>query len=118
MLSWNCSLPVPPPLTWDRKKTSIKTPFAPDDARSEPLHERGWLWCDTLGFWLGTWQGTVSREPTPRLRFYHRDGNLVLMPEEAEKQQADRAQKEAETEKQRADRLAARLRELGENLDL
>lgn len=105
--------------------------------------ERGWLWCQTLGFWLGTWQGTTDREPAIWLRFYDRSGNLVLLPEEAAQQQAEQARQQAEQarqqaeqagqqaeqerqraeqeqqradqEQQRAERLAARLRELGED---
>ena len=72
----------------------------------QPLtpNEQGWLWCQRLGLWLGTWQGTIERETAVWLRFYERAGNLVLLPEEAERQ--------------RAERLAARLRELGENPDI
>ncbi|MBW4690221.1 MAG: Uma2 family endonuclease [Lyngbya sp. HA4199-MV5] len=76
------------------------------------LNDRGWLWCETLQLWLGTWEGNIQREPPtgtcPWLRFYDRDGNLVLLPEEA-------AQRQVEQERQRSDRLANRLRELGEN---
>ncbi len=25
--------------------------------------DRGWLWCETLNLWLGTWEGQVQREP-------------------------------------------------------
>lgn len=53
--------------------------------------------------WLGTWQGTVEDDTTAWLRFYDTFENLVLLPEEAERQ--------------RAERLAARLRELGEDLN-
>ncbi|OUL30182.1 Uma2 family endonuclease [Nostoc sp. 106C] len=106
--------------------------------RYQPLvaNEQGWLWCETLGFWLGTWDGTIDRETALWLRFYDREGNLVFLPEEAEHQRAEtesqraeaesqraeaefqRAESErqrAESERQRAERLAARLRELGEN---
>jgi Uma2 family endonuclease len=85
--------------------------------RYEPLvaNERGWLWCETLGFWLGTWEGTVDRETATWVRFFDEFGNLVLLPEEAAQQQAEAAQQQAEQERQRADRLAARLRELGED---
>ncbi|WP_017660194.1 Uma2 family endonuclease [Baaleninema simplex] len=78
----------------------------------QPLEtqENGWLWCETLGFWLGTWQGTIDRETAIWLRFYDTEGNVVPLPEEA-------AQQQAETERQRAERLAARLRELGEDPD-
>ena len=71
--------------------------------RYQPLvpNESGWLWCQTLGFWLGTWEGTIDRETAVWLRFYEYSGNLVFLPEEAERQ--------------RSERLAARLSELGED---
>ncbi len=87
--------------------------------------ERGWLWCEKLGLWLGTWQGTIDRETMNWLRFYDSTGGLVLLPEEVAQQNAEIAQQKAEAEFQRAEagsqrveRLAARLRELGENPDL
>ena len=97
---------------------------------------RGWLWCSVLGFWLGTWSGTIDRETAPWLRFYDSNFNLLLLPEEVEQQRAyiekqraeaereraeverERAEAErerAEAERERAERLAARLRELGED---
>jgi len=86
---------------------------------------RGWLWCETLGLWLGTWEGTIDRETLTWLRFYDSEGSLVLLPEEAAQQRAEaetqRAEAEtrrAESEAQRSARLAARLRELGEAPDL
>lgn len=103
-------------------------PIAPD--------ERGFLWCQTLGFWLGTWEGTVDRETAVWLRFYDNSGNLVLLPEEAaqakaeeerqqaeqekqkaeqEKQRAEQEKQRAEQERQRADRLLEQLRSLGIN---
>ncbi|WP_397333987.1 Uma2 family endonuclease [Oscillatoria salina] len=85
----------------------------------QPLtpNEQGWLWCEVLGFWLGTWDGTIQRETASWLRFYDAEGNLVFLPEEAERQRAETERQRAETERQRAERLAARLRELGENPD-
>ncbi len=106
--------------------------------RYQPLvaNEQGWLWCETLGFWLGTSEETINRETASWLRFYNQEKNLVFLPEEAERQRADvesqradvesqRAEAErqradverqrADVERQRADRLAARLRELGED---
>jgi len=58
--------------------------------RYQPLvpEERGWLWCQTLDFWLGTWEGTIDRETAIWLRFYDREGNLVLLPEEASEQRS------------------------------
>ena len=108
--------------------------------RYQPLepNERGWLWCQSLGLWLGTWSGTIEREPAVWLRFYDRDGNLVPLPEEAavqrleeasqqveqasqqveqERQRAEQESQRAEQERQRAERLAAKLKELGEDPD-
>lgn len=76
-------------------------------------NERGWLWSKRLGFWLGTWQGTIDRETAVWLRFYDESGNLVLLPEEVAQQQANAAQQQVEQERLRADRLAAKLQELG-----
>ena len=92
----------------------VYDPFDPNELRGWHLggnqryselspNERGWLWCETLGLWLGTWSGTIERETAPWLRFYDPEGKRVLLPEEAERE--------------RADRLAARLRELGEDPD-
>ncbi len=118
----------------------IYDPFDPQslegwhlDAKQQyqPLaaNERGWLWCESLGLWLGTWSGTIRREPSTGvyqwLRFYDRQKNLVLLPEEVaelEQQRAEAAQQWAEQEHQRAEaaqaraeRLAAHLKALGED---
>ncbi|WP_204105776.1 MULTISPECIES: Uma2 family endonuclease [Spirulina sp. CCY15215] len=52
--------------------------------------DRGWLWCDNLGLWLGTWEGTILRETASWLRFYDPEENLVLLGEERERERADR----------------------------
>ena len=99
---------------WHLDNNQCYQPLVPDD--------RGWLWCERLGFWLGTWSGIVDRETATWVRFFDESGNLVLLPEEAAQQQAQAAQQQVETaqqqaerERQRADLLAARLRELGED---
>ena len=100
----------------------VYDPFRPDSLqgwhlnakqRYEPLvpNDRGWLWCETLGLWLGTWQGTIDLTSGFWLRFYDSDGNLIPFPEEAAEQRAESAE-------QRAARLAQRLIELGENPDI
>ena len=80
----------------------------------------GRLYCESLGLWLGVWQGTIENSQGNWLRFFDGDGNLVLMRDEAETQRAtlERQQKEEviqqlEIEKQQKERLAAKLRELG-----
>jgi Uma2 family endonuclease len=86
--------------------------------------DRGWLRSPQLGLWLGTWEGTISRETAVWLRFYHPDCELVLLPAEAERDRAEqecqRAEQEhqrAEQERQRAEKLAAQLRSLGVDPD-
>ncbi|MGK7881014.1 MAG: Uma2 family endonuclease [Crocosphaera sp.] len=80
-------------------------------------NEKGWLWCQKLNLWVGVWQGEINRDFAPWLRFYDTEENLVLLPKEAERQRADNEQQRADNEQQRAERLAARLRELGEDPD-
>ena len=64
-------------------------------------NEQGWLWCETLGLWLGNWEGRVQREPAvgtcPWLRFYNAAGSLVLLPEEAAVERAEQAEQEKAT---------------------
>ncbi|PLZ29995.1 hypothetical protein CBP10_13935, partial [Fischerella thermalis WC558] len=59
---------------------------------------QGWLWSQQLNLFLGIYQ--------EKLRFLTAAGELVPTPEEV-----------AEQEKQRSDRLAAKLRELGVDPD-
>ncbi|MBN3940585.1 MAG: Uma2 family endonuclease [Nostoc sp.] len=68
------------------------------DGEYQPLEQnpQGWLWSQQLGLYLGVVQ--------EKLRFYTREGELIPTPEEVAQQQ-----------KQRSDRLAAKLREL--NID-
>lgn len=64
---------------------------------------KGWMWSQQVGLFLGVHED--------KLRFFTTEGKLVPSPEEAAQQQKLRA----EREKQRADTLAAKLREL--NID-
>ncbi|MEH2175253.1 Uma2 family endonuclease [Nostoc sp.] len=68
------------------------------DGKYQPLEQnpQGWLWSQQLGLYLGVVQ--------EKLRFYTREGELIPTPEEV-----------AQHQKQRSDRLAAKLREL--NID-
>jgi hypothetical protein len=63
-------------------------------------NEQGWLWCQRLGLWLGTWQGIIDREEAVWLRFYDQQGNLVPLPEEAAQQRAEVAEQRAEVAEQ------------------
>lgn len=70
------------------------------------LNERGWLWCQKLGLWLGAWKGDIDGKSAIWLRFYDSEGNLILLPEEAEKQRAEVAE-------ERLENAITRLLELG-----
>lgn len=107
----------------------VYNPFVPDSFRGWHLggqgyedltkSDRGWLWCESLGLWLGTWEGTIKRETAIWLRFFDRDGNLVLLPEEIAQIEAQRAAEErqrAEEERQRADTAQAELEALKQRL--
>jgi Uma2 family endonuclease len=88
--------------------------------------EHGRLWSELLGCAIGGWKGFYMAQEHTWPRLFHRDGTLVLLPEEAQRQRADderqradderqRANDErqrANDERQRADALAARLAEL------
>jgi Uma2 family endonuclease len=80
-------------------------------------NEQGWLWSETLGLWLGTWNGKVEDDTTTWLRFYDAEKNLVLLPEEAAQQQAEQAQQQAEQERQLREELLEKLRRRGINPD-
>jgi Uma2 family endonuclease len=74
----------------------------------QPLiaNEQGWMWCQCLGLWLGTWAGMIDGKDAIWLRFYDREGNLIFLPEEAAeqaRQQAEREKQQAEREKQQAE---------------
>jgi hypothetical protein len=92
----------------------VYDPFDPDSLQGWHLdldegyreitaNEQGWLWCQRLGLWLGSWQGTIDREEAVWLRFYDQQGNLVPLPEEAAQQQAEAAQQRADIAEQRAE---------------
>jgi Uma2 family endonuclease len=65
-------------------------------------NERGWLWSEELGLWIGTWEGTFQNVSGTWIRFYDSDGNLLPTEAEAQRERADE-------ERQRADKLAAEL---------
>ncbi len=85
-----------------------------------PANENNWRFCETLDLWLGNWDGIILREKATWLRFYDKNSNLILLPEEVAKQQILIAQEQkiiAQEQARKAEILAARLRELGENPD-
>lgn len=64
-------------------------------------NERGWLWSERLGLWLGLWEGRYLGDEGVWLRFYTAEGELLPTFEER-----------AEQERQRAERAEAELARL------
>jgi len=103
---------------FNTKDYFVYDPFDASSLRGWSLHQpgyeeleanpRGWLWCETLGLWLGTWEGKILRETAHWLRFYDREGKLVLLPEEREYQRAEQERQEKEQERQRAEQATQR----------
>jgi Uma2 family endonuclease len=77
--------------------------------------EQGWLWSQQLELYLGIYDS--------KLRFFTADGQLIPSPEELaaqeqqraeqERQRAEQAESQLDQERQRSQRLAEKLRELG-----
>ena len=75
-------------------------------------NERGWLWSEVLGVWLGVsdlpYQGWRYRW----LRYYDAEGRLVPTGEEAERQRAEAEHQRAEQERLLREQAERRLAEL------
>ncbi len=83
-------------------------------------NSRGHFVIAEVGVELGIWQGRYQNVDLPWLRWWDRDGHLLLTGEEQaqqERQRAEQAQQRAEQAQQRAELLAARLRSLGVDPD-
>jgi Uma2 family endonuclease len=65
-------------------------------------NDMGWLWSETLGFWLGTWEGIIEGSQGVWLRFFDTAGNLVPLIEEAAQQKANEAEQKADLAQQKA----------------
>lgn len=88
---------------WFSPDTSEIAGFRLMSQKYEPIlpNDSGWLWSEAIELYLGVYDN--------QLRYFSRDGQLVLTPDEA----ALKAQQEASQAQQRAERLAAQLRLLG-----
>jgi Uma2 family endonuclease len=75
---------------------------------------------EELGLSLGVWQGKKAEVTTYWLRWWDKSGNLLLWGSELvaqERQKVEQAELELEQERARADRLAARLKAMGIDLE-
>ncbi|WP_088242249.1 Uma2 family endonuclease [Calothrix rhizosoleniae] len=80
----------------------------------------GHFWIPELELFLGIWQGERLCQTMNWLRWWDKQGNLLLWSSEQAEQERERAEQErerAEQERERAERLAQKLREMGINPD-
>jgi len=80
--------------------------------QSVAANERGRLWSDRLGLWLGLWEGEHMGVKAAWPRFYDPEGRLVLLRAEEEAQRAEQERQHAEQERQRADAAEVELARL------
>jgi Uma2 family endonuclease len=72
----------------------------------------GRMWSEELGLWLGVWVGSYLGRNSAWLRFFTKEGFLVLTEAEAERQRAEADRQRAEAERQRAEAAEAELARL------
>ncbi len=94
---------IPYYVIWDGFRDILEV-YHLDDLRYRRMkpNSRGRYLIEPMSVEFGTWRGRYPNVDAVWLRFFDTNGNLLLTGEER-----------AEQEKQRADRLAAKLRELG-----
>ena len=73
------------------------------------------VWLPSLELGIGLWQGTYQDIDRLWLRWYDSQGNFIPTPTEQVEQQRSSTQQQLEQERAKAQRLAAKLRELGDN---
>ncbi|MEM1392089.1 MAG: Uma2 family endonuclease [Cyanobacteria bacterium P01_H01_bin.150] len=73
------------------------------------------VWLPSLELGIGLWQGTYQDIDRLWLRWYDGQGNFIPTPTEQVEQQRSSTQQQLEQERAKAQRLAAKLRELGVN---
>lgn len=72
----------------------------------------GQYWIESLGLFLGVWQGSRLNRTGFWLRWWDKEGHLLPWSTEVQ-QQAQEAQRQAQEAQQKAELLAQKLRELG-----
>jgi Uma2 family endonuclease len=77
---------------------------------------KGWLWCEALGLWLGTWHGLILQEQADWLRFYFPNEQLVLLPREREYERAQQAELQVEQERLRTEQERLRAEQAEQDL--
>ena len=101
-------LRVPYYIVFDRYTDTLKVFILQADRYTELNLEETRIWMPTLELGLGLWQGSYQGIERLWLRWYDANGNWMPTPTEAERQRSEELEVKAE-------RLAAKLQELGIN---
>ncbi|WP_313657531.1 Uma2 family endonuclease [Planktothrix agardhii] len=108
-------LQVPTYITYDPYDRSLEVRYLQDGRYVlHPANDQGRVWIPQLELYLGIWSGGRLQQTMNWLRWWDNSGNLLLWSSEEAIQERQRA----DQEHQRAERLAAKLRELGIDPDL
>jgi Uma2 family endonuclease len=103
-------LQVPVFITYDPYSQKLEVRMLQDGSyQVQPKNEHGQVWIPEINLFIGVWDGTRLQTTTTWLRWWDRNGNLLLWSFEKVEQERQRA----EQERQRANVLAAKLKELG-----
>lgn len=103
-------LQVPTYVTYDPYEPSLEVRCWQNGQYTlQPGDANGRYWIPELELFLGIWRGERLCQIINWLRWWDREGNLLLWSSE----QAEQERQPAEQERQRADILAAKLRQLG-----
>lgn len=103
-------LQVPTYVTYDPNELSLEVRCLQEQRyQVQSANAEGRFWIPELQLFLGLWYGERLCQQTHWLRWWDRDGNLLLWSSE----QAEQERQRAEQERQRAELFAAKLRELG-----
>jgi Uma2 family endonuclease len=108
-------LQVPTYVTYDPYEVSLEVRYLQDGGYVlHSANAQGRVWIPQLEMYLGIWFGERLGQTMNWLRWWDNSGNLLLWSSEQAQQERHRAQQEH----QRAERLVAKLRELGVDPDL
>ncbi|MEA5579289.1 Uma2 family endonuclease [Anabaena sp. UHCC 0451] len=108
-------LKVPTYVTYDPYEPSLEVRCLQNgEYTKQKADTNGRFWIPELELFLGIWPGERLCQTMNWLRWWDKEGNLLLWSSE----QAEQERQRAEQERQRADLLAAKLRELGVDPEL
>jgi Uma2 family endonuclease len=80
-------------------------------------NDRGWLWCEELGLWLGSCDSSYLGKDGYYLRFFTPDGQMVPATAEFERHRAEAERQRAETAEAELAKLKAQVSEAKKNGD-